>query len=226
MLDTARQLETPEGIELDLRVAGPVPRALAWFMDTLIRFAGYIVLWTVLGAMGKFGVGLALICMFLLEWFYPVIGEVYMDGATPGKRMLGIRVLHDNGTPVKWTASIVRNLIRFVDFLPFLYAFGLITMLLHRDFKRLGDLAAGTLVVYREEQEDAATERPQARAVAPAYRLWPGEQQAILDFAERRAQLTPERVDELARAAGPLTRGTADPAEQLAAVANWVAGQR
>jgi uncharacterized RDD family membrane protein YckC len=225
LLDTARELETPEGIELNLRVAGAVPRSLAWATDSLIRIAVYIVLSMVLLPLGRFGSGVFLIVLFLLEWFYPVAFEVLGNGATPGKRLLGLCVLHDNGTPVGWSASVVRNLLRFVDFLPLLYAFGLVSMLLHRDFKRLGDLAAGTIVVYREYMPRAA-ERGQSRALAPAYPLLPEEQQALVDFAERQGQLTAERAGELAALSGPLVRGAPDPAAYLTALANWVAGQR
>ena len=225
LLDTARQIETPEGIELELRVAGAVPRSLAWTMDTLIRIGIYFVMWIALATLGKFGVGLALVLMFLVEWFYPVLFEIFANGATPGKRMLGLRVLHDNGTPVAWSASVVRNLVRHVDFLPLLYTFGVVSMLLHRDFKRLGDLAAGTIVVYSEEPPKAL-ERPESRALAPRYPLTLEEQQAVVDFAERRNRLTAERAEELAALTGPLTQGSPDPAETLTAVANWIAGQR
>src|SRR5207342_2574723 len=96
------------------------------------------------------GSGILLILWFALEWFYPTICEVWFNGATPGKKFLGLLVLHADGTPVGLPASLIRNLLRAVDFLPFLYGFGLLAMLLNRDFQRLGDIAGGTLVVYRE----------------------------------------------------------------------------
>ena len=90
MLDTSRSIETPEGVELGLRLAGPVGRGYAWMIDLLIRFAVYIALGTVTGIFGAFGMGLYLIIVFLMEWFYPVIFELYNNGATPGKRSMGI----------------------------------------------------------------------------------------------------------------------------------------
>ena len=150
MLDTAREVPTPEGIELSLRLAGPVSRALAWAIDLVVRMAVIAAFGAVLGVLGKFGWGLFLILWFALEWLYPTVFEVYFDGATPGKKSLGLIVLHDDGTPVRLAASFTRNLLRAVDFFPALYGVGLMTMLLNRDFKRLGDIAAGTVVVYRD----------------------------------------------------------------------------
>src|SRR5215813_9152409 len=125
MLDTYRPVETPEGVEIGLRVAGPVPRLYAAALDFAIRFIVYIFLSAVLGGLGKAGVGFLLIAMFLIEWFYPVVFEVKGGGATPGKRLMKLLVLQRDGTPVGWTASVIRNLVRFADLLPFGYGFGL-----------------------------------------------------------------------------------------------------
>lgn len=224
MLDTVRDFETPEGIELKLRCAGLVPRALAWLIDTLIRIGIDIVLSVVLLPLGKFGFGMFLIGLFAVEWFYPVVFEMFMDGATPGKRSMGLRVVHDDGTPVGWSASITRNLLRFVDFLPFLYLFGVVSMMFNRESRRLGDIVAGTVVVYAEEQR-AAFDLPAAEAEAPLYVLLPDEQQAVVSFAERATQLTPERASELAALTGPLVESADEPAQQLFSHARYVTGQ-
>ena len=100
-------------------------------------------------ALAGLGQGLMLLGFFLLEWFYPVFFEL-RSGATPGKRAMGLRVVHDDGTPVGAVASVIRNLLRVADFLPLFYAAGLVSCLVDRDFRRLGDLAAGTLVVHSE----------------------------------------------------------------------------
>ncbi|MEM7404218.1 MAG: RDD family protein [Pseudomonadota bacterium] len=224
MLDTARRVETPEGIELALEVAGPMPRAVAWTVDVFLRSILYFVIAMVAGVLGKFGLGLFLLTLFLMEWFYPVLGEMFMNGATPGKKMVGLRVIQDDGTPVGWGPSIIRNLVRSIDFLPLGYGVGLLCMLFNRDFKRLGDMAAGTLVVYAAAPKDVQT-RGDARPAAPPWPLTPDEQQTLVNFAERRGQITPERAAELARAAGPLVSVEEDPAGQLEAYANWVAGE-
>lgn len=245
MLDTQRAIETPEGVELALRVAGPAPRFLAWSIDMLIRGAVYVALSISLSFLGRLGIGLLLISIFLIEWFYPVLFEVYRQGATPGKRSMGLRAVHDDGTPIGWPASLVRNLLRAVDFLPLFYGFGLVSMLLTGDFKRLGDLAAGTLVVYTE-QAPVPPRLPTATPQAPPVPLSTREQRAVIDFAERAALLTPERVDELGALAAPLTGIAASPgtptqeesqdgvrsghlspgAQRLFAYANWLVGER
>lgn len=227
MLDTAREVPTPEGIELSLRLAGPVSRSLAWLIDFLVRLVALAVLGTALGMLGKFGVGVALIVWFGLEWLYPTVFEVWFDGATPGKRSLGLTVLHDDGTPVRLPASLTRNLLRAIDFFPFLYGFGLVTMLLSRDFKRLGDIAAGTVVVYREPATQHAAV-PRAAPVPPPAPLTLSEQRAILDLATRSGTLTDERAEELAALVPHLSSGrhAATAMEQLLGIANYLIGRR
>lgn len=226
MLDTYRAIETPEGVELRLRVAGPVVRSLAWAIDLLIRGGVYLVLASTLSLLGKFGWGLLLVALFLIEWFYPVLFEVYRHGATPGKRSMGLCVTHDDGTPVGWSASMIRNLLRYVDFLPFLYGFGLVSMLLHPDFKRLGDIAAGTRVVYREAKQNAVA-LPAVEARPPRFSLGLEEQRAVIHFAERANALSPERMEELARIILPPTPGhPASAVQELHATAGWLMGKK
>ncbi|MDP2025501.1 RDD family protein [Sulfuriferula sp.] len=224
MLDTYRAIETPEGVELRLRVAGPVARSLAWVIDLLIRGGVYVVLAIAMSQLGKFGIGLLLLSLFLFEWFYPVLFEVYQHGQTPGKRALGLRVVDDDGAPVGWSASMIRNLLRFVDFLPVMYGFGLVSMLLHGDFKRLGDIAAGTRVVYQDGKSQPPTV-PDDAAQAPRQRLTLDEQRAVISFAERARSLSPERTAELAGIVAPQATPTAA-IHQLYATANWLLGKQ
>lgn len=225
MLDTTRAFETPEGIELQLHVAGPVVRACAWFIDILIRMALNMALGVVLVFFGTAGMGFMLIGAFLIEWFYPVIFEVYR-GATPGKKMFDLQVVHDDGTPISWQASSLRNFLLVADFLPMMYGFGLMSMLYNRDFKRLGDMAAGTLVIYRPSagHEYKIPTRPALALPAP---LQLSEQRAILDFAERADSLSPERRQELALIlqaySDPTQRYADNPAEPVLRYANWIA---
>jgi uncharacterized RDD family membrane protein YckC len=220
MLDTLRVIATPEGVELTLNIAGVVARARAWVIDALIRVVFYIALATALTAFGRFGTGLFLVVLFLLEWAYPVLFEVYWRGATPGKRACHLCVLHDDGTPVGWRASVTRNTLRAVDFLPFFYGFGLIACLLNRDFKRLGDLAAGTVVVYVASATatlpprsvtaaigDASQHEDDRRDLLQPIPLYLGEQRAIINFAERRARWSDARAAELAAHAPQLLEG-------------------
>jgi uncharacterized RDD family membrane protein YckC len=230
MLDTYRPVETPEGVEIGLRVAGPVPRLLAAAIDLLIRVGIYFVLLIPCSLLGNAGMGLLFCSVFLLEWFYPVLYEVRRGGATPGKKQLGLLVLHRDGTPVGWVASIIRNLLRFADFLPAAYGFGIASMLVDRDFRRLGDLAAGTVVVHREP-EMSGYKVPAGPAVRPPVPLDLDEQRAVLDYAERLGTWSEARAAELAGLAAPLTgvppgTGGTEGVKSLLGIANWLLGRR
>lgn len=230
-LDTLYTVETPEGIALSLRPAGLVSRGLAYLVDLAIRAGLVLVAAMVAGPMGGIGKAFLLIGYFALEWGYPVAFELARSGGTPGKWAMGLRVVMDSGLPVTPAASLLRNVLRTADFLPALYGFGLTAMLLRTDFKRLGDMAAGTLVVYR----DAVSlhgELPLAEPAAPAIPLSAGEQAAIVSWAGRSTRLTPARFEELARLARPvlgqvdLARPTASDAQRLLGVAQWLMGRR
>jgi uncharacterized RDD family membrane protein YckC len=223
-LDTRYQVETPEGIDLPLRPAGLMSRALAFAID--LGFRGLIlgVLFMVLGFFGQLGMGLGSILLFLVSWWYMVLFEVLNQGCSPGKQLMGLRVVQDDGTPIGWGPSLTRNLLRFVDMLPFGYCLGAISCLHHPTFKRLGDLAAGTLVIYRE--------RPVVRPTLPAvpartagFALTLAEQRAILSFAERQEQLSAERVQELAALlAEPLHVTPAQASAELNGIARGLLG--
>lgn len=225
-LDTLYTAETPEGIALSLRPAGVVPRALAYLVDFAIRGAILIGIAIVAGLLKGLGQAIILVSLFLLEWFYPVVFELTRAGATPGQRMMGLQVVMDSGLPVTPAAAIVRNLLRAADFLPLFYASAAVSMLVRHDFKRLGDLAAGTLVVHSESVR-LHGEVPAAEPAAPARPLAQAEQVAIVAWAGRVTRLTPERVEELARIAQPVLAvrsGTAT--QRLMSVAQWVLGRR
>ncbi len=223
LLDTAYNIGTPEGVELRLPVAGLASRALAWLIDALIKFITIIVLSIVLELLGDLGTGLYLLLIFILLWFYNVIFEVFNNGATPGKRALGLRVMNANGTPVGWSGSLLRNLVRVVDVLPGCYAFGCVSVLVSRQFQRLGDLAAGTIVVYTPRTAINGT-APDAAAIPLKTRLSLDEQQAIVSFGERANLLNKERAEELATILDPVLDGV--DRQQLVGHANWLTGDR
>ena len=219
LLDTRYQVETPEGIDLALRPAGLVARALAFTIDLLIRGAILAVVYLVLGLLGQFGAGLATIILFLVTWWYMALFEVLNQGRSPGKQLMGLRVVHDDGTPIGWAASLTRNLLRFVDLLPFAYTLGIISCLSNRAFKRLGDIAAGTLVVYREQSAERPV-LPEADTQLAPFPLDLQEQRAVLAFAERSGQLSGARRTELA---GILAEPLQVPAEQAQDRLNGIA---
>lgn len=224
-LDTNQDIDTPEGIAISLSPVGPIVRAQAWMIDNLIFFGVMTVLGILTSFLGELGMGIYYVFLFFLYWFYPVFFEVLFNGSTPGKKAMNVRVLHIDGTPVSWAASINRNLLRTVDFLPLFYAIGFISMLLNNRFQRLGDVVAGTMVVYNPNQI-VLPEIAEANAIAPAYPLAAEEQRAILNFAERLDNLSTERSDELASLTGPLLEKSTSPGQQLLSIANWINGRR
>ena len=169
----------------------------------------------------ELGMAVMLIGFFFIEWFYPVLFEL-RSGATPGKRAMGLWVIQDNGTPVTPAASVIRNLLRAVDFLPLFYGIGLISMLINREFKRLGDLAAGTLVVYRDQPAERFP-APVDQVIKPPQEFNEQEQTAILAYAERAEGLSAARRIELAELLGGITGQQGEAAvECLYAYANWI----
>ena len=226
MLDTLRRVETPEGVTLELRVAGLVPRAAAWLADAVFRFLLLGVLSTIAGLTGRTLAGPMLIGVFLILWFYPVLFETLNQGRTPGKSIMGLRVVNQNALPVGWLPSLIRNLLRVVDMFPILYGFGLVSMLLDRDFRRLGDRVAGTLVVH-DARPRAPTPIQATGALMPPQPLRAEEQTAVLAFAERMGYLTEERQMELAEICEPLTGYSGGVSvKRLLAYANWILGRR
>lgn len=229
--DTLFHAETPEGIVLSLRPAGVVARSQAYLIDLGIRIGLFMAVMIVGSFTGKLGAALMFVTYFLLEWLYPVLFELTRSAATPGKRMLGLRVVMDSGLPVTPAASFTRNLLRTADFMPALYGIGLVCMLWRQDNKRLGDLAAGTLVVFSQEVVLHGA-MPDAEARPPARPLSPREQRAIVAWAGRFKRLTPERLQELALLAAPALpparqdRAADSATQRLLGVAQWVLGRR
>jgi len=178
---------------------------------------------------GGLGVAFWLILLFALEWFYPLVFELTPSGATPGKRVFGLKVVMDNGLPMTPAASLVRNLLRAADFLPFLYGFAIVSMLVRRDCKRLGDLAAATMVVH-EPRAVPRIALDSVAPVAPARPLAPGDQAAIIALAARAPKLTAARLDELAALAAAVSgdAGRSGPVvtRRVLGVAQWVLGRR
>lgn len=154
------QVETPENVVLTYQLAGPAVRCAAYLIDTLIRAMLLLVAAVVLQIFGTVlpgsALGLFLIVLFLMEWGYFVACEGLMNGRTPGKAAMGLRVIHEGGYPLTLWGSMGRNLLRFADALPVfgwlvaglpLYGVGLVTVVLSPRLQRLGDLVAETVVI-------------------------------------------------------------------------------
>ncbi|MFP5377582.1 MAG: RDD family protein [Acidimicrobiia bacterium] len=163
-------IATPEGVDLQLTLAGLGSRAVARIVDQAIQ-TGVIVALGLLAAVAAGGPGggadvagaAFLLLVFVVQFGYDVLFETLASGRTPGKRWSGLRVVRADGGPVAFVPSAVRNLLRLVDFLPGVYAVGMVAVLASGRNQRLGDMAAGTLVV-----RERGGRRPVDRAAAPA----------------------------------------------------------
>jgi hypothetical protein len=152
-----------------------------------------------------------LLLFFALDWFYHTAFEVLCRGQSPGKRLMGIRVIRGDGSPVNPGASFLRNLLRFADTFMFLYLIAFICMLVSPGFRRLGDWVADTLVVYTDNARSPGSftspilRRPEmpwladVPMAAPSRKLNYEEKQALLMFARRYPLLGKARADEIAR---------------------------
>ncbi len=212
LADSLQPVELADGVSLQLRVAGPAVRALSWLVDFVIWFGciilfsfASIILSSVLG--DEIAQGLLFLTMFLFYWLYNVFFEMGKHQATPGQRTMGLKVASGSGGPPRLPQSLIRNLLRFVDFLPFGYLAGLICTLSNRRFQRIGDLVADTVVVYADDKLGTPPDfAVNARAEAPPVALSRAEQAAILAFMERAPTWSDERRLELAEVLEPLTR--------------------
>jgi len=224
MLDTSYRVEIPGGIEVEAQVVGPIPRFLAFSVDLVIRAVALTIVAIASVPLGKLGFAFWFISWFLVEWFYPVLFEVFRRGQTPGKKMLGISVVQDNLMPVTFGTSLVRNLLRTADFLPLFYFFGLLTMVSNRRFQRLGDLAAGTLVISVQESSKPAV-IDNITPLAPTTALQRIEQNALVDFLHRSQHLSLPRQQELASILNGITHHKTDRGvEQLHRIGAWFLG--
>lgn len=189
------------GVSLELPLASPVSRGFAAAVDLLVLAAllgvvvaagvvAYLVVGEVAEDAGVWVAVVGLVVAFGLQWGYFAGFEWAWAGQTPGKRMFGLRVVTDEGaTPGAWHV-VTRNLLRSVDLLPGAYGIGLLTALLSARGKRLGDLAAGTVVV-RE-------------VPPPPSRSWPEGLDGVTvhlleEWFQRAPGLVPERREALAR---------------------------
>jgi len=149
LLDDRVTIATPEGVSLELVLAGVGSRFIARLLDTVIQLAIIIALALGIYFTSAPGIVRAVVrvLLFLVVFGYDVPFEVLNGGRTIGKLAAGIRVVGGLGEPVGFLASAIRNILRIVDFLPALYIGGVIAIVATRRDQRLGDLAAGTIVV-------------------------------------------------------------------------------
>jgi uncharacterized RDD family membrane protein YckC len=233
-LDTLQSVELAEGVEIRLRMAGPMLRAGAYLIDLMIRSAVMTICSIAIGLAGigiggNVAYGLILLSWFLLDWLYPVFFESGKRGATPGKRAVGLRVVQATGSPITMGQAVIRNFLRFIDGMPlFTYAFGITSCLATKRFQRLGDLAAGTVVIYDRVPPMPVMAAPPPMAPVPIpVGLTVDETRSLALFRDRAGLWSEGRRIEIADQAEPLT-GATGPAgvSRLMAMAHWVQEKR
>ncbi len=208
--DEMLRIDTPENVAFGYNVAGIGSRFLAALVDTtLIVLIELIVLGTsafalkqakLMSEVDAWAAAIFGLVAFLLFWGYYIFFEMIWNGQSPGKRWAGLRVIRADGTPVTLAESIIRNLVRIIDFMPFGYGIGIVTMFMNDQARRLGDMAAGSLVVHDggeiSIQSIAAhghlaipLDLPELTPGLPLERLQPSDIQMVEDFLARRPQL-------------------------------------
>jgi uncharacterized RDD family membrane protein YckC len=242
-LDNTVEVETPEHVRFHFHAAGPTRRAWAYLLDLLVR-AGILLIFEIVLVMATgqhltFGKAImsggTLLALFLIEWVYFVAFEAGWNGTTPGKRALKLRVVKVGGYPLSFMDAVLRNLLRTADFLPVGYLLGLISMSWDGRFARLGDRAAGTMVVIEDPVRVAPsiTLEPPATAVEiaafPHRVALPLPEREAVELLLRRRDLSPARRSELAEMLAPIVERrlgvkSGDPVRFLALVYHFAVG--
>jgi uncharacterized RDD family membrane protein YckC len=211
------KIDTPENVTFDYDVAGIGSRFLAALIDTaLILLAqlllvGVIILMMVFifqtdvfeGDLFSWGLAIIGIMSFIFLWGYYIFFEILWNGQTPGKRWVGLRVIRLDGTPIAASEAVIRNLVRIIDLLPSAYGIGVVTMFISSNSRRVGDLAAGTLVVHDRGVGEPGNISPLSHAMVntwvskedvpegfPVEKVSQDELQIIEEFLSRRRELS------------------------------------
>ena len=216
--DDTVTIATPEGVDLELTLAGAGSRFVSALVDLGIQALLGAAAVAALRGIGGFGEAAVIIITTIVVLGYDVLFEVLASGRTPGKRLNGMRVVRSGGEPVGFLTSAIRNILRVIDFLPFAYVIGASSILATGKNQRLGDLAAGTLVVRdRPAKAVAHSEAASAPAETAAWdtsAITAEEVAAVRRFLERRHEIEPGARAELARTfatrLGPKVAGAQD----------------
>jgi uncharacterized RDD family membrane protein YckC len=200
--DETVTIATPEGVDLELTLAGAGSRFVSALVDLGIQLLLALATLAALGWIGGFGQAVVALCTTLIVLGYDIFFEVLAAGRTPGKRLNGMRVVRSGGEPVGFLTSAIRNVLRAVDFLPFAYVIGAASILATRKNQRLGDVAAGTLVV--RDRALKAVPRTRTATAPPETMAWDTsaitaeEVAAVRRFLERRHEIESGARAELA----------------------------
>jgi uncharacterized RDD family membrane protein YckC len=208
------RIETPEQLEIDLPLAGVGTRGLAYALDLLVQLVPLLFLAIIAYVLlppesrpselfvegprrgrgyelDRFALAFISVIVFVMNFGYFALFELWWRGQTPGKRALGLRVLRDGGYPIDARAALVRNLLRMVDMLPTSYLLGIVTMLAGRQGKRVGDYAAGTIVVLQRRVTEPSQALPPPGSTEPRSSVLTRDERRLVDeFLARRPQLS------------------------------------
>ncbi len=169
-MDELLNIDTPENVVFGYEIAGIGSRFMAALVDTIIIAVLVIITNIILAAFieseAAWVVAVLGLISFGILWGYYIFFELSWSGQSPGKQWVGIRVIRVDGTPIGLTESLIRNLIRLIDFLPISYGVGVVAMFVTSQSRRLGDLAAGTVVVWEQEQVTLASLARETRTVS------------------------------------------------------------
>ena len=210
---------TPEAVEFTFDLSGLASRVFALLVDIIIQAVAVLAVIVVLTLFAvtvnfqggfSFGTIIMFIAVFLFEWGYFIFFELVWNGRSPGKRLMGCRVIRDGGLPVNFTASFIRNLIRPIDYFLSALMIGFFIVFASPTYKRLGDMAAGTLVIVERRMTlvELLTDRRVGAfrptqpplglfSKAEVSKLTPAQMNTIRRFLDRRYDLTPERRSKL-----------------------------
>ena len=215
--DGLETLETPERVDLQLDLAGVGSRALAFVLDYIVLVAvllgsGLVLLFSGL-LFQAWALAIWLVVYFLLTWFYFAFFELVWEGQTPGKRLLGLRVQKQGGYPIGWPEALIRNFLRpLVDVFMLAMPIGLLVMMFTRRHQRIGDLAAGTVVVRERTGEVASLDDLGYATAAAADRPAGGieldvqEFELLHDFLSRCESFDPPSRERIGRSLAGLLR--------------------
>lgn len=204
-MNTALRIPSITGIDLELKIAGPGARSYAFIIDWHIRLLAAIA-W-VLAALflftelhgslrGRAFLLVAVAPSLAIYFLYHPVLEILMHGRTPGKRTAGVRLTNRDGGVPGAGALLIRNVFRLVDALPGVYCVGLATAVFNKESLRIGDIAAGTVLVYDAAPTDEALESLSPQAVE---RLGLKQAEVVRDLLGRWNELTPEVRSSLAQ---------------------------
>jgi uncharacterized RDD family membrane protein YckC len=215
--DDQLQIDTPEQIALQLPLAGIGSRFLGVAIDTLLQILLYVTAAFALAFAGISGISrylrwipvswipaVAILFFFSIYWGYFAFFEIIWKGQTPGKRVAKIRVIKESGRPISAYEAIGRNLLRAIDWLPFMYGVGIVCMMLNRQNRRLGDYVAGTVVVHDKRTDEVKPEwtaltQATTAITSPQLAAVSSEELVLIEtYLQRRAAMDPTLRDQMA----------------------------